>query len=181
MVGIKEIKREKYGLSRLFLLTMLLSYFGWLFETGYFLIGKGKYSDRGFLTLPFCPIYGFSLVGIYLLLGTPDKKVIKTPLYIAVCFLLPTFIELFVGVIFDKAWNCRLWTYVDYKYNLNGYICLRNSILWGVMAILFMNYLFPPIKKSVGRISRRWSNRIALVLFIFVLLDFVYNLIAFYR
>ena len=160
---------------------MLLSYFGWLFETGYFLLYKGKYSDRGFLTLPFCPIYGCTLTGIYLLIGLPDGKVVKTPLYIVMCFLLPSLIELFIGVIFDKLWNRRLWTYFGYPYNLNGYICLRNSILWGIMAFLFMKYLFPPIKKAVGKIPRRWSDRIAFVLFAFVLLDFVYNLIGFYR
>ncbi|MBQ2701805.1 MAG: hypothetical protein IJF64_02340, partial [Clostridia bacterium] len=52
---------------------------------------------------------------------------------------------------------------------------------WGIMAFLFMKYLFPPIKKAVGKIPRRWSDRIAFVLFAFVLLDFVYNLIGFYR
>ena len=185
MTGIQEVKREKYGLSRLFLLTMLLSYFGWLFETGYFLLYKGKYSDRGFLTLPFCPIYGCSLVFLYLLLGTPNRgkgrSFSRWFLYLLLCFLLPSVIELFIGVIFDKLWNRRLWTYFGYPYNLNGYICLRNSILWGIMAFLFMKYLFPPIKKAVGKIPRRWSDRIAFVLFAFVLLDFVYNLIGFYR
>ena len=180
MLGIKEIKREKYGLSRLFLLTMLLSFFGWAFETVYFLLYKGKYSDRGFLTLPFCPIYGCSLVGIYLLIGSPDDKVVKMPLYIAVCFLLPSLIELFIGVIFDKLWNRRLWTYFGYPYNLNGYICLRNSILWGIMAFLFMKYLFPPIKKAVRKLSERWSNFLAIMIGFSVFVDFLYNFIMLY-
>ena len=178
---MEKIQREDYGLSRLFLLTMVLSFFGWLFETGYFLIGKGYYSDRGFLTLPFCPIYGCSLIGMYLLIGTPNERIVKIPFYVAVCFLLPSLMELLIGFIFDKVWNRRLWTYFGYPYNLNGYICLRNSILWGVMAFFFMKYLFPPLKKAVGKLSRRRSNVLAVCLSVILWIDFLCNLILLYR
>ena len=160
---------------------MLLSFFGWGFETVYFLIIKGEIVDRGFLTLPFCPIYGCTLIALYLLLGTPKKNTLwRNLLYLSLCFLLPTVAELSIGFLFDKAWDCRLWSYSKYKYNVCGYICLRNSILWGVMAFLFMKYLFPPIKKAVGKIPRRWSDSIAMLLFLCVTVDFLYNLFAVY-
>lgn len=31
------------------------------------------FSDRGFLSLPFCTIYGSSILAIYLIIGTPSK------------------------------------------------------------------------------------------------------------
>ena len=60
-------------LSKYFLLTMLLSFIGWAFETVYVYFLFGRYTDRGFMTMPFCPIYGCSMMAAYFLLGTPSE------------------------------------------------------------------------------------------------------------
>ena len=62
------------GLVRLFLMFMLISCIGWCMETVYVLLRFGHLSDRGFLSMPFCPIYGTSILAIYLLLGPPGRR-----------------------------------------------------------------------------------------------------------
>ena len=69
----KKAKTEKYGLSRYFLLLMFLSFLGWALETVYMRIATGKWVDRGFMTMPFCPIYGCSVILVYFLIGTPTE------------------------------------------------------------------------------------------------------------
>lgn len=69
----QKTKMEKYGLSRYFLLSMFLSFLGWALETVYIRIATEKWGDRGFMTMPFCPIYGCSLILVYFLIGTPPE------------------------------------------------------------------------------------------------------------
>ena len=62
------------------LLFFLFSFYGWLLETAHFVIRWGKLTDRGFLSLPLCPIYGFSLLAAGLVLGSPRKGTLR-PLF----------------------------------------------------------------------------------------------------
>ena len=59
-------------LVRLFLMFMLISCIGWCMETVYVLLRFGHLSDRGFLSMPFCPIYGASILAVYFAVGTPQ-------------------------------------------------------------------------------------------------------------
>ena len=63
---------KKSEASSLALLFFFISFAGWCGETLLFLIRFGQLRDRGFLTLPFCTIYGSSVLGVGLLLGTPE-------------------------------------------------------------------------------------------------------------
>ena len=64
---------KNYGISRYVLLFWTLSFLGWAFETLYTYLSTGRWQDRGFLMLPFCPIYGCAFLSVYLLLGVPQK------------------------------------------------------------------------------------------------------------
>ena len=67
----KGLYLKKFDLKTWSLLFLSVSFFGWVFETIVCFVQSGRISDRGFLTLPFCPIYGFPVCVIYFLLGTP--------------------------------------------------------------------------------------------------------------
>lgn len=184
MVKNEKVKIEKYGLSRLYLLTMLLSFLGWAFETAVVYFSCGRITDRGFLTLPFCPIYGCSIVFVYLLLGTPDECRIKGGsskqkkfLYACLCLFMPTAMEFLIGFLFDKTLHCRLWDYSYYKYNLFGYICLRNSIIWAVLLFVFMKWIFPKIKERIGKLPKGIAAILSVGLSLIVAFDFFFNLI----
>jgi len=59
--------------SRYFILFMEMSFWGWAVETVFFLLCYGQLYDRGFMTLPFCTIYGCSFLLLYFLVGIPDE------------------------------------------------------------------------------------------------------------
>ena len=65
--------KEKFSASRYFLLCILLSFIGWVWEVGVMFVQTGKFFNQGFLTLPICPIYGTTLLIVYFLLGTPQN------------------------------------------------------------------------------------------------------------
>lgn len=177
---MSTVKEEKYGISRLFILTMLLSLLGWAFETVYVYLAYGRWTNRGFLSLPLCPIYGCSIIFTYLLLGTPDNCRIQRVsevkwgifFYFYACFFIPTLMELWIGLFFDKVFHLRLWNYSYERYNFSGYICLKNSIIWTVLLFFFMKFLFSPLKRGIGKLSRVHSSLLSVGLAIVILFDF---------
>lgn len=159
---MKEETRGRYGFARYYLLTVLLSFLGWCFETGYLYLRWGEWCDCGFMTLPFCPIYGCTLLGVYFIVGTPNEArgllkrvqpdVLRYVLYFALAFLIPSIMEYIVGFFFDTTFHIRLWSYTGMPYNANGYVCLPISLIWAGLIFLFMRFLFLPLKRAVGKV-----------------------------
>lgn len=148
---------------RFFLTFFIFSFLGWAWETVYVSALGGHWVDRGFLNLPICPIYGFCIMALYALLGTPDephtfgKKIQgRGQRYVAYWFfagLIPTVAELISGFFFDYCFDMRLWTYESYPLNFRGYICLPISLFWAFAVTLIMKYVFPPVQKKVNALS----------------------------
>lgn len=173
---------------RYVLLYFLISFLGWLWETLYMAIAFGGFYDRGFLSLPFCPIYATCIFAVYFLLGTPQegkgilKNVRKTPrrilFYAFFSFLLPTAAELAFGAFFDRILGVPLWTYRHYPYNFYGYICLPVSLSWPIMLLTFMHFIFPSLKKLTFALPQKTCIPLALALTLAVLTDFFIQLSA---
>ena len=53
----------------LYALFLLISFFGWLLEVLFFFFLGHGFTDRGFLSLPLCTVYGVGVIAIDLLLG----------------------------------------------------------------------------------------------------------------
>ena len=178
----RAVKTEEYGLARYFLLTVLLSLLGWVFETVWMRIATGQFIRRGFLSLPLCPIYGCSLLIVYALVGTPKQggwllnRITKSKtryiLYALCTFLIPSVMELLVGVFFYRAFHLRLWDYSYKRLQIGGFVCLRNSFVWSALIFLFMQYAFTPIQKAIGRLPNKASKWLGLLLFALILADF---------
>lgn len=69
-----------------------------------------------------------------------------------------TVIEYVTGALLRKITGRRFWDYRDMPYNLDGYICLRYSIVWGMLAVVALWLVQPAIsilllilpKRAVG-------------------------------
>lgn len=178
-------RAEKYAgvISSYFLLCVLISFIGWVWETVYMYIITGYFNDRGFLTLPLCPIYASVLLGAYFLLGTvtEGRGILKNVssesaralIYLSFAFILPTVAEMLVGAFFDKAFGIRLWDYSYMDYNTNGYVALEISVLWGGAIFIFMNRIFLPLKRLVFSIPRRVSYALTIIISVLVMFDII--------
>ena len=173
------------NLSKYCLLTMALSFIGWVYEVGLAFFRTGRFIDSGFMTLPFCPIYGVSLMTTYFLLGTPNEgrgllKNVHSALfryltYAAFAFLIPTLAELFVGMFFDKTLGVSLWSYAGFPINYHGYVCLPVSVLWSVLIFLFMKFVFSPLKKLFFRLPNGLAIGFAVALLVLTVADVSFN------
>ena len=157
--------QPKSNARALFLTGILISFLGWLWEMLYAAFILESPNDRGFLISPFCPIYGFSVIAIYLLFRTPkdmkisNNKILKNHTFLRYLTygiysgLFATLLELITGFFFHRLFGVRLWNYQGYFGNIKGYVALFPSLAWGIAITLFMRLIFYPILHAVKKYS----------------------------
>jgi len=101
-----------------------------------------KWVNPGFLVGPYLPLYGFGLWGMYNIsyfvgILSLDNKILNTVMVFIVMSLCMTIIEYIAGIIFIKGMKLKLWDYSDEKLNIQGIICVRFSLLWGILGTLY--------------------------------------------
>ena len=129
---------------------MIYSFLGWCCECVYCSIGQKKLVNRGFMTGPFCPIYGFGALGIiYFLTFLPDS--------VSIVFLGSMFIasllEYITGATMEKIFHTRWWDYSEHRFNLNGHVCLLNAVLFGILGVALKFDLHPTFRAVVLPLS----------------------------
>ena len=124
-----------------FLIFILFSFIGWISEVIYVGVTSAhKFVNRGFLYGPLCPIYGFG--GVMILMLPPSLYKTWIPLFFA-SMILCTIVEYFVSWLMEKLFHTRWWDYSHYKIQLNGRICLLNSILFGFLGVVVIHFVYP--------------------------------------
>lgn len=120
------------------------SFIGWCCEVVFAAFKAGKFVNRGFLFGPVCPIYGVGVWAVVLLLTPIRGHWIQAYL---VAVLVPTAIEYFAGWLFDRILHTRLWDYSRMPLNLNGYVCLLFSLVWGLACMCIGYFLHPLVMR----------------------------------
>lgn len=119
------------------------SFFGWIWEVIYASFHEKKFTNRGFLYGPLLPIYGFGAI-IILAVSSPFET--QIPKIFIAGMIAPTILEYFTGYFMEKSFKIKYWDYTDKKFNLNGYICLSGSLLWGVFSVILVKEIHPIIE-----------------------------------
>lgn len=124
----------------------IYGFLGWCSEVAFAAFKQHSFVNRGFLNGPICPIYGVGVaVVVSCLDGLKDNLLL---LYIS-SVVLVTALEWFTGFILDKLFHNKWWDYSSMPLNLNGYVCLLFSLIWGVACVLIVKILHPLIHKAL--------------------------------
>lgn len=184
------MQRISQNFARYFILFMTVSFLGWAVETIFFWICYGRFYDRGFMTMPFCTIYGCSFLLLYFLIGTPDggktglwrnanqSRRHSLLLYGFISALITALLELITGYFFHRAFGLRLWDYSAYRFHFRGYICLEYTLLWGIFIPLCMKYAFVPLKNRVFSLPEAYSQGLSASLAVLAVTDWSVNFLA---
>lgn len=129
---------------------ILYSFVGWVIEVIYHAVTQGKVVNRGMLNGPVCPIYGCGVVGAFLIAKhgaeyafACEPSELNGFIIFLGGMLLCTMIELVTGALLDTIFHMRWWDYREKPFNLNGYICLEFSIIWGLAMVFVIKVLYP--------------------------------------
>ena len=107
-----------------------------------------KWINPGFLTGPYLPLYGFGLWGMYFVSGLSRFKITGNVaadilIVLVVMAVTMTLIEYIAGLIFIKGMNLKLWDYTNERGNIQGIICPRFSVAWGMLGCIYYFIINP--------------------------------------
>lgn len=161
-----------------FLLFLIYSFIGWIMEICVTFYKSKKIINRGFLIGPYCPIYGYaSIIMILYLNHYKDNPLTVFLLAVVIC----TFIEYIISYIMEKLFNARWWDYSNYKFNINGRVCLINAFFFGVLGTFLVYYANPFFENILLKINTNTLNTISLILMILFITDFIISMYATFK
>lgn len=133
-------------------------------------IHNRRLTDRGFLIGPYCPIYGTGALIIIILL----EKYMKDPftLFVMAIFWCSV-VEYITSFLMEKLFNTRWWDYSDHSFNINGRICLTNSILFGLLGMIILYFVNPFLTDIILLIPTKIGNIIAIILLLVFVVDLI--------
>lgn len=165
-------------MSQLIIFFTICSFLGWLAETIYCGIGDRKFTYRGFLYGPVCPIYGFGAVIVYILLGK-DSFLGDLKLNVIEVFfcgmILASILEYITSYILEKVFHVKLWDYSHHIFNINGRVCLLNSTLFGLLSVFIVEYLEPMLKRFIGGMPSKITYPLSIIITIIFLIDLTFT------
>ena len=148
---------------------IIYSFLGWCLESIYKTIIFKKPTNSGFLYGPFCPMYG---IGAILMIWAGQLS--SNPIVIFImAFLIFSVWEYLVAVIIEKLFKTKYWDYSDLKFNLQGRVCLKNSIYWGILGVLLIYVIQPVIRNLTEMIPDDILVYVDVILMIAILVDTV--------
>ena len=166
--NLKIFKDEKFNLKNtisLVLLIMVVSgFFGFIYETFFYRIDLGYFVKRGSTFGPWIPIYAFG--GALITIFTYRFK--KNPgLVFVINCMVTGILEYGTGYVLYEFFGKRLWDYNIEIWNwgnINGYICLRSILFFGVSSLFLIYIVIPMLKKIMDKVSSRKMSIISITL-----------------
>ncbi len=136
-----------YNTYELIWLFLIYSFLGWMLETILAATEQRRFVNRGLINGPLCTIYGVPIV----ILTIFGQELTLFWLFLG-AMIVATVTEWISGHMIERFYHERWWDYSNVKWNLDGYICLPASLVWGVL----------------GTISMRWGNGLLIRLYGFL-------------
>lgn len=159
-----------YTFMQLVWLFFIYSFIGWCGEVCMAVISRRKFVNRGFVNGPLCPIYGFA--GVLFCLFLPELTGNIFFLFLG-GFLISSILEYITGMLMEAIFHRRLWDYSAIPMNVGGYVCLRYSLVWGILSVLVMKLFNPLLCNLFGLLPYIVELIILWVLTVVLLIDFL--------
>lgn len=149
---------------------MLYSFGGWLWELIFNRVVSKIWRWHGYLTLPLLPIYGFSALGILLLV----QPYIHNPalVFIAAAAIV-NLIEFITSYILEKVFHLKLWDYSDWPLNIGGRVSLFSALGFGFMGLVLVYVLQPSVVHLISQMPEVAINILALALSVLFIIDYL--------
>ena len=153
----------------------IYSILGWLLEVIFASLKTGKFVNRGFLNGFVCPIYGLGAC-IMILVLSPERH--NLLLLFLGAFIFGSLLELVGGFLLRHLFHIRWWDYTKEWFNIGGYVCIRFSIIWGVIGVILLLMINPPVAYLVQHIPPVLLTIFLAVFYIYFIVDMTVTVLA---
>lgn len=168
----RQVKQKEYRTFDFYvLLFFLVSFAGWLWEVGIYLVTAHTWVNRGIYRGPYLPIYGAGGVLLWFLLHRFYKRPVWTFL---LSMLVCSALEYATSVFLEWKWGMRWWDYSGHFLNINGRICLVGAVAFGLGGMALNCYLLPVYMRYYHRIPKKWRTAFSLILLVVFAADAAY-------
>lgn len=165
------IENRKISYSELFWLFMAGSLLGVLIEGIFCLFHYGHWETHTVAIFgPFCIIYGIGAVIFYVgsILMKDRNKIFQFIIFA----VSATIIEYICGALLKYGLGMRAWNYSRQLFNIDGLICLKFTVIWGLGGVLFSIFAVRRLKNIFDKMhSKKW-NISCFLLSIFMTINF---------
>jgi uncharacterized membrane protein len=131
----------------------MFSFIGWACEVIYCSVLSKKLVNRGFLAGPVCPVYGFGALLVIWLLSPVQANI---PVIFLCGMVITSALEYITGWLLEVFFSTKWWDYSNRRFNLEGRVCLMNSVLFGILCVILMRGIYPLALYLVGLIPEFW-------------------------
>lgn len=163
-----------YNIKILFISFIFYSMIGWIIEVFDQFYRQKKFINRGFLLGPYCPVHGIGALLMLLLLSRFSNN---TLILFINSILICTTLEYLTGFLLEKIFKARWWDYSDYKFNLNGRVCLQNSLFFGLAGVIIVKFSQPFLMNIIILMPANILNIICIIVLLIFGTDLI---ISFY-
>lgn len=116
-------------------LFFVYAFLGWVLETVAAAAKQKRFVNRGLINAPLCVIYGIGAILITVTL----RELRGFWLFLGI-LIFTTVLEWTAGHLIEKMYHEKWWDYSQVHWNMDGYICLPVSLLWGVLGMIVIKW-----------------------------------------
>ncbi|MGX7031386.1 putative ABC transporter permease [Vagococcus zengguangii] len=160
-------------MAQLFITFIIYAFIGWLWETVYCSFKARHFVYRGFLLGPYCPVYGFAVVSVPLLV--PKNYGTLLNLYFNTVVIV-TLIEYVTSWLLEKLFNMQLWNYKEVPLNIEGRVAVPVSMFWGIGCVFLIKVIQPVIHELTTSFLNATANWGVIVMASVFILDLLSTL-----
>ena len=171
-----------FNMNLLEAFAQLVIYFTVFSVVGYFIevlfcsIQQRKMTNRGFLFGPCLPIYGFGGLFMMFLTRNVADNIFLTFL---ISMTIGAVVEYFSSFLLEKIFHVRWWDYsLTDKFNLNGRICLRNTLAFGIGGCIMIYFALPVLENLLKVTPFAVQLIISIILVVILLIDTIISTYA---
>lgn len=160
-------------ISRWFVLFILYSVLGWIYETTFCTIKGGKWENRGFLYGPLCPIYGAGAASLLAVMEAISNTGFEYRWWhvFAIGFFGSIVLEYSTHFTLEKLFHAYWWDYTRMPLNIKGRVCLPYSLCFGGAALIVTYLLGPFVSNLTSAITPIWYETVGLILMLILGMD----------
>lgn len=161
---------DSYNVYQLLWIFFVYSFIGWCGEAAMAAVQRHKFVNRGFVSGPICPVYGAGAAAVAVFL--PELKDQLFFLFLG-GMIVTTFVEYLTGRILELIFHRKWWDYSDQRFNLDGYVCLKNSVVWGICSVFMICFFDPLLCRLLVLIPRLAGDILLWILGVLLVIDAV--------
>lgn len=166
--------------TKLFILFLFGSVFGFVFEGLWSIIKVGHWENHSALVWgPFCTVYGFGAVAVYLISRRLYGKGIL--LQFAVFAVAGSTVEYFTSLFQELIFGSTSWDYSRHPFNIGGRISLQMAFVWGGLGVLFLRLIYPCLYILLKKLQIVSVFVVSIALSVFMSVNFVVSGLAVLR